>query len=70
MSEEMSHFSDMNEMQNSLLTALKKSNEVTSPFTEQFLPVFHFNFLLEIKQLCFSALLLQTWSLVHTHKTP
>lgn len=70
MSEEMSHFSDMNEMQNSLLNALRKSNEVTSPFTEQFLSVFHFRFSLEIKQLCFSAFRLQTWSLVHTHKNP
>lgn len=60
MSEQTSHFSDTNEMQNSLLTALEKSNELTSHFTEQFLCVFHFHFVLEIKQLCFLALLLQT----------
>lgn len=60
MSEQTTLFSDVNKMQNSLLTASEKSDELTSPFTEQFLCVFHFHFLLEIKQLCFSALLLQT----------
>lgn len=60
MSEQTTLFSVTNKMQNSLLTASEKSDELTSPFTEQFLCVVHFYFLLEIKQLCFSALLLQT----------
>lgn len=42
-------------------------NESSSPFTEQFLYVLHFHFLLEIKQLCFSVLLPPANLVSHAH---